>query len=68
MANSKKAKKIKKFYVCPTCKGNGYLKFSSLFKNEQLIEQCFDCDSQGELYDYEDNGSFDDVGSAQSVH
>jgi len=52
MANSKKVKKIKKVYVCPTCKG----------------EQCFDCDSQGELYDYEDNGSFDDVGSAQSVH
>ena len=61
-------KRVKKVYICSTCKGNGYLKFSSLFENEQLIEQCFDCDSQGELYDYEDNGSFDDVGSAQSVH
>ena len=59
MANSKKVKKV---YICPTCKGNGYLKFTSLFKNEEMIEQCHDCDSQGELYDYEDDEDIGDFG------
>ena len=53
MANSKK---IKRAYICPTCKGNGYLKFKLLFDEKNFIEQCHDCDSQGELYDYDDEG------------
>ena len=24
-----------------------------------MIHQCWDCESQGEIYDYEDNGDFD---------
>lgn len=47
-------KKIKKVYICPTCKGNGYLKFNTILGPEEFIEQCHDCDSQGEIYDYED--------------
>ena len=65
MANSKK---IKRVYVCPTCKGNGYLKFSTLLSNDNFIEQCHDCDSQGEIYDYEDNGDFGIDHPAHSVH
>jgi DnaJ-class molecular chaperone len=61
-------KKVKKVYVCPTCKGNGYLKLTSIFSNEEMVQQCFDCDSQGELYDYEDNGDFGIDHPAQSVH
>ena len=30
MANSKK---IKRVYVCPTCKGNGYLKFNTIYRH-----------------------------------
>ena len=36
------------------CKGNGYLKFNTILSPEEFIEQCHDCDSQGEIYDYED--------------
>ena len=62
------SKKIKKVYVCPTCKGNGYLKLTSIFSNEEMVEQCFDCESQGELYDYEDGDDVFIDGVAQSVH
>ena len=51
MANSKKVKRV---YICPTCKGNGYLKFNTILSPEEFIEQCHDCDSQGEIYDYDD--------------
>jgi len=46
MANSK----VKRKYICPTCKGNGFLKITY---PEEMIQQCWDCDSQGELYEYE---------------
>jgi len=62
MANSKK---IKKIYVCPTCRGNGYLKFSTLLSNDDFIEQCHDCGSQGEICDYDDE-EFD--GEIISIH
>ena len=64
MANSKKVKKV---YVCPTCKGNGYLRFNLLLEKREFIEQCHDCDSQGELYDYgDDDFNFETQG--MSVH
>jgi DnaJ-class molecular chaperone len=47
MANSK----VKRKYICPTCKGNGFLKITY---PEEMIQQCWDCDSQGELYEYVD--------------
>ena len=62
------SKKIKKVYVCPTCRGNGFIKVSNIFDNEHEIHQCFDCESQGELYDYEDNGDFGIDHPSQSVH
>jgi len=51
MANSKK---VRKTYICPTCKGNGFLKADAIYDEELKIVQCWDCDSQGELYDYEE--------------
>jgi len=65
MANSKK---IKRVYICPTCKGNGYLKFNTILGPEEFVEQCHDCDSQGEIYDYEDNWDFGIDHPAHSVH
>ena len=47
MANSKKVKKV---YVCPTCKGNGYVKVACIYEKEDIVHQCWDCESQGELY------------------
>ena len=48
--------KLKKYKVkklaCPTCKGNGYIKVSSL-EHDEMIHQCWDCDSEGEFYVYE---------------
>ena len=51
MASSKKVKKV---YICPTCKGNGYVKVACIYEKEDMIHQCWDCESQGELYDYGD--------------
>jgi len=63
MANSKK---IKRVYICPTCRGNGYLKFSTLLSDDDFIEQCHDCESQGEIYDYDDD--FDSDIETISIH
>ena len=49
MASSKKVKKV---YVCPTCKGNGFIKVACIIEKDDMIHQCWDCDSQGEIYDY----------------
>ena len=37
-------------HICPTCKGNGYVKVASLDKDESTVHQCWDCDSEGEIY------------------
>jgi|TARA_R100000458_G_C8257275_1_gene233247 DnaJ-class molecular chaperone len=45
--------KLKKYSVkliqCPTCKGNGFVKIIKENK-ETYINQCWDCDSEGEFY------------------
>ena len=43
--------KVKKVYICPTCKGNGYVKIKNNQEKDN-IHQCWDCDSQGEFYVY----------------
>ena len=44
--------KLKKYNVhiaiCPTCKGNGYLRVGT--EEGEAIHQCWDCDSEGEFY------------------
>ena len=51
--------------ICPTCKGNGFVKVST--ENEDTIHQCWDCDSEGEYYEVNDLGWIDD-GASDSVH
>ena len=48
--------------ICPTCDGNGYIRIatgdtSKDFRNNSQVHQCWECDSQGEFYEYisEDN-------------
>ena len=47
--------------ICSTCKGNGYVKVASLEEDELTVHQCWDCDSEGEVYETADNlfGDFD---------
>jgi len=54
-----------KVYVCPTCKGNGYVKVACIYEKEDMIHQCWDCESQGEIYDYENE---DLPGEGMSIH
>ena len=35
--------------ICPTCKGNGYIKVPFKLTKESIIAQCTVCDSQGEI-------------------
>ena len=46
MAKLKKSN-IKKV-ICPTCKGNGFVKVGTEWG--ETIAQCWDCDSEGEFY------------------
>ena len=48
-----KLKKLKKIYICKTCKGNGYIKIQNIIDVELQIHQCWDCDSEGQLYEYD---------------
>ena len=47
-----KVNQIRK-HICPTCKGNGYLKVGTEYG--ETIHQCWDCDSEGEFYETSDN-------------
>ena len=49
MASSRKVKRV---HICPTCKGNGYVKIACIVDDGDRIHQCWDCDSQGEFYEY----------------
>ena len=51
-----KANKVKKI-ICPTCKGNGFVKVASLEHDESMVHQCWDCDSEGEFYETVENNS-----------
>ena len=35
--------------VCPTCKGNGFIKVPFKLAKEDIVAQCTVCDSQGEI-------------------
>ena len=59
MASSKKVRRV---YICPTCKGNGYVKVACIYEKEDMVHQCWDCESKGEIYDYEDNENTGDFG------
>ena len=63
MAKLKKAKVT--IHVCPTCKGNGYLKVGT--ESGSTIHQCWDCDSEGEFYEIDSINGITD-GNSNSVH
>ena len=47
--------------ICPTCKGNGYLKVAT--QMGETVHQCWDCDSEGEFYEENDINTIDDSSS-----
>jgi len=62
-----KANKVKKI-ICPTCKGNGFVKVASLEYGD-MVHQCWDCDSEGEFYEtVEDNNLIDDGPGSNKLH
>ena len=63
MEKLKKAKVT--IHICPTCKGNGYVKVAT--ENKDQVHQCWDCASAGEYYEVNDLGWIDD-GTSDSVH
>ena len=42
-----KSKKTK--VICPTCKGNGYVRIPYRLTKEEVTAQCGVCDSEGEI-------------------
>ena len=61
-----KLKKYKvRIHICPTCKGNGYLKVGT--EKGESIPQCWDCDSEGELYEEITDDLIDD-GPSDRLH
>ena len=42
-----KSKKNK--IICPTCKGNGYVRIPYRLAKEEITAQCGVCDSEGEI-------------------
>jgi|TARA_S200002703_G_scaffold110927_1_gene96533 DnaJ-class molecular chaperone len=65
MAKLKKARVT--IHICPTCKGNGFVKVASLERDESTVHQCWDCDSEGEFYETVDNDLIDD-GPSNKLH
>ena len=63
MAKLKKARV--KIHICPTCKGNGYLKVAT--ENKDQVHQCWDCDSEGEFYETV-NDNLNDDGISNKLH
>ncbi len=49
-----KSKKNK--IICPTCKGNGYVRVPYRLAKEEITAQCGVCDSEGEIDANEVNG------------
>jgi|TARA_R100001129_G_scaffold143594_1_gene104722 predicted nucleic-acid-binding Zn-ribbon protein len=65
MAKLKKARV--RIHICPTCKGNGFVKVASIERNDYTVHQCWDCDSEGEFYETNHDDLIDD-GSSHSLH
>ena len=63
-----KANRIQK-HICPTCRGNGFVKVIHESDLESHVHQCWDCDSEGEFYEIvEDNDLIDDGPDFITVH
>ena len=65
MAKLKKASVA--LHICPTCKGNGFVKIVNAEDRESYVHQCWDCDSEGEFYETTDVNYIDD-GNSTKLH
>ena len=65
MAKLKKARV--KVHICPTCKGNGFIKVFNLERDESTVHQWWDCDSEGECYET-NHDSLIDEGISYKLH
>ena len=63
--------KLKKYRlhkaICEVCKGNGYVKVVHVDKKDH-IHQCWECDSEGEFYVYEDSPTYGDRNTYKFLH
>ena len=67
-----KLKKVVKF-ICDTCHGNGYIRVatgdtSQDFRNNSEVQQCWDCDSEGEFYETISTDSTINNNSSDSIN
>ena len=60
--------------ICPTCHGNGYLRIATGdtsidFRDNSQVQQCWDCDSEGEFYEtIETDNISNDANGSDSIH
>ena len=62
--------------ICSTCDGNGYVRVATLtgdisvdFRKGSEVHQCWDCDSEGEVYETNpDYSLIDDSDSGNSIN
>tara|TARA_R100000353_G_scaffold65105_1_gene50699 strand:+ start:306 stop:515 length:210 start_codon:yes stop_codon:yes gene_type:complete len=65
-------KKVK--MICDTCQGNGYLRVATGdtsidFRDNSQVQQCWDCDSEGEFYEtIETDNISNDANGSDSIH
>ena len=65
-------KKVK--MICDTCQGNGYLRVATGdtsidFRDNSQVQQCWDCDSEGEFYEtIETDDISNDTNGSDSIH
>ena len=63
--------KLKKYRVkkeiCDVCRGNGYVKVVHVDQKEH-VHQCWECDSEGEFYVYEDNPTYGNRNTHKFLH
>jgi len=57
--------KATKKVICPSCKGNGYVKLPHELPNKEQVAQCMVCSSEGEMYEDKINSIYVD---ADGIH
>ena len=70
MVKLKTSKIVKK--ICDTCHGNGYVRVATGdtaidFRDNSQVHQCWDCDSEGEIY-VERDDLIDDNSFSNKLH
>jgi DnaJ-class molecular chaperone len=60
--------------ICDTCQGNGYIRVATGdtsidFRDNSQVQQCWDCDSEGEFYEtIETDNISNDANGSDSIH